>query len=95
MFVKSQALDVVPRGGLVAKEALVDFGLLHSGFFNGDHLKVHPEVAGRGLITLGTIRGGGSGMFELIDRPFGGATAGGAVGASPVAGGAKPVRLLR
>lgn len=76
VFVKSQALDVVPRGGLVAKEALVDFGFLYAGFFHGDHLKVHHEVAGRGLMALGTIRGGGSGMFELVNRPFGGVMAG-------------------
>ena len=52
MLVKADALDVVPRGGLMAEEALIDLGVRLAGHFHGDHLKVHHVVARRSLMAL-------------------------------------------
>ena len=58
VFVKADALDVVPRDRLMAEEALVHFRIGLAGDFHGDHLEVHHVVAGRGLMALGAGLGG-------------------------------------
>ena len=79
VLVKADAFDVVPRSGLVAKEALADFRFFNSGFFHGDHLKVHHVVAGWCLMTLGATLRIGGGMLKLGQRPFVCGVTGGAI----------------
>ena len=52
VLVAGSAFDVVPRGGLMAEEALVHLGIRLTGDLHGDHLKVHHVVARRGLVAL-------------------------------------------
>ena len=53
MFEKADSLDVVPRGCLMANEALADLGVFLFSDHHGYHFEVHHVVARRGLMALG------------------------------------------
>ena len=52
MLVKANAYDVVPRGRLMAEEALGDLRFLYVRDAHRDHLKVHHVMARWGLMAL-------------------------------------------
>ena len=52
VFIPADAFDVVPRGSLMAEEALIHFGLFHVRDGHRNHLEVHHVVARRGLMAL-------------------------------------------
>lgn len=54
MFVESDAFDVIPRGCLMAKEALIHLSLGHSRDRHRNHFEVHHIMTGRSLMALGT-----------------------------------------
>jgi hypothetical protein len=70
VFVKADAFDVVPRGCLMAEEALIHLGLLHASGGHGNHFEVHHVMARRGLVALGAVLGCGRGMAEFWNGPF-------------------------
>jgi len=53
VFVKADASDVVPHGGLMTEETLVDLGIRLSADRLIDHSKMFHVMAGRRLMTLG------------------------------------------
>ena len=70
MFEKADSLDVVPRGCLMAKEALVDSRVLLLRDHHGYHFEVHHVMAGRSLVALGAGLRDGRRMAEFRDRPL-------------------------
>lgn len=65
VLVPAGTQNVVPRGGLVTLEALVDSGVRLAGNTRRNHLEMHHVVTRWRLMTLGTIFGGRRGMLEL------------------------------
>src|ERR1035437_8762296 len=59
VFVKADASEVVPRGCLMAEEALIHLGLLHTGGRHRNPFEVHHVMARRSLVTLGAVQGSG------------------------------------
>ena len=52
MFVKADALDVVPRSRLMAQETLVHLRVGLTGDRHRNHFEVHHVMAGRRLMAL-------------------------------------------
>lgn len=69
MLVEADAFDVVPCGCLMAEEALIHLGLLHTGCRHRNHFEVHHVMARGGLVTLGAVQGSWRGMAELRNGP--------------------------
>ena len=70
VFVPADAFDVVPRGGLVAEEALVHLRVLLSRHLHRDHLEVHHVMTRRSLMALGTRLRDGRRVAKFGDRPL-------------------------
>ena len=52
VLVVADAFDVVPRGSLMAEEALIDLRFLHMSDTHRNHFEMHHVVAGRRLMAL-------------------------------------------
>ena len=70
MFVKSDSLDVVPRGRLMAEKALADLRVRLTRDAHRNHFEVHPVMAWRGLVALRARLRNGRRMPEFLDRPL-------------------------
>ena len=70
MFVKADSLDVVPRGRLMAEEALADLRVRLARDAHRNHLEVHHVMAWRGLVTLAAGLRDGRRVAEFRDRPL-------------------------
>lgn len=70
VFVIAGHLDVVPRGRLVAKVTLIDFGMWLTGDLGRNHLKMHHVMAWWTLMALSTIGRACRWMPELWNRPL-------------------------
>ena len=75
MFVKSDTFNVVPRGGLMAEEALIYLGLLHVRDTHRNHFEMHHIMTRRSLMTLRTGLRAGRWVAEIRERPLGGGVA--------------------
>ena len=70
MFVKSDALDVVPRGRLMAEEALADLRVRLARDAHRNHFEVHHVMARRSLMALRARLRNGRRVTEFRDRPL-------------------------
>ena len=52
VFVEAGAFNVVPRGRLMAEEALTHLGLFHARDAHRNHFEMHHVVARRSLVAL-------------------------------------------
>lgn len=53
VLIKADAFDIIPRGGLMAEEALIHFGLFHVRDSHRNHFEMHHVMARRSLMALG------------------------------------------
>lgn len=81
VFDHTHSLDVIPRGRLMTKKALIQFGVRLSRERGGHHGKMHHVVARRGLVALSALGRACGWMNELRDRPLSRGVALRAVGA--------------
>ena len=70
MFVKADSLDVVPRGRLMAEEALADLRVRLARDAHRNHFEVHHVMARRGLMALRAGLRDGRRVAEFRDRPL-------------------------
>ena len=70
MFVKADSLDVVPRGRLMAEEALADLRVRLARDAHRNHFEVHHVMARWCLMTLRARLRDGRRMPEFRDRPL-------------------------
>ena len=72
VFDHTHSLDVIPRGRLMTKKALIHFGVRLSRDRRRHHRKVHHVVARRRLMTLRALGRARRRMDKLGDGPLGG-----------------------
>ena len=70
MLVKADAANVVPRGRLMAKEALADLRVRLARDAHRNHFEVHHVMARRSLMALRARLRDGRWVTEFRDRPL-------------------------
>ena len=70
MLVKSDAPNVVPRGRLMAEEALADLRVRLARDAHRNHFEVHHVMARRSLMALRARLRDGRRVAEFRDRPL-------------------------